>query len=197
MSNSTCIVDGCENKPARYRDKCMPHRGEDLRAKFGPSPLTKAGSREGLIRRFWEKVVVQDGCWDWTGRNKDGYGMTSLKGATVYAHRLSYEIHHGEIPDGMIIDHICFTPQCSNPDHLRMVTYKQNTEHRQGPGKDNTSGRLGVSWRSDMSKWKATVKHNGVSYHCGFFSDREDAYAAVKAKRNELFTHNDMDRKAA
>lgn len=44
----------------------------------------------------------------------------------VYVHRLSYEMHTGPIPDGLIIDHICRVPLCVNPAHLRAVTYRDN-----------------------------------------------------------------------
>lgn len=150
-----------------------------------------------VLASFWDKVVIKEGCWDWRGSKTMGYGKIGHKRGTVYAHRFSYEIHRGPIPSGMAVDHLCFTRGCANPDHLRLTSYKQNKEHRQGPGKDNTSGHLGVSWRSDIQKWKGTVKHNGKSYHLGFFTDVDEAAEVVRAKRNELFTHNDMDRRAA
>lgn len=150
-----------------------------------------------FVRHFWDKVVVQDGCWAWVGSKAGGYGKMSHNRTTAYAHRISYELCMGDIPEGMVVDHKCFTRECVNPAHLRITTYKQNTEHRQGPGRSNTSGWLGVSWRKDVRRWKGTVKHDGKAHHVGYFDDPEDAYSAVQAKRNELFTHNDLDRKAA
>jgi len=52
----------------------------------------------------------------------------------------------------------------------------------------------GVWWRPDRNKWQAQVEHNGRVYTVGSYSSIEDAAAAVKAKRLELFTHNDADR---
>jgi hypothetical protein len=51
-----------------------------------------------------------------------------------------------------------------------------------------------VWWRPDRNKWQAQVEHNGRVYTVGSYSSIEDAAAAVKAKRLELFTHNDADR---
>jgi hypothetical protein len=97
----------------------------------------------------------------------------------------------------MQIDHMCHFKGCVNPEHLRAVTPKQNTEHRFGPNPNNTSGAHGVSWRKDIQKWHATVKHENKTRHVGYFTDLEEAREAARLKRNELFTHNDKDRKAA
>ncbi|UXM90930.1 AP2 domain-containing protein [Paenarthrobacter sp. JL.01a] len=78
------------------------------------------------------------------------------------------------------------------PDRDREA--KQNAEHRAGPNKNTTSGVRGVSWRSDMRKWGATVGHEGKRIRLGHFATIAEAEAAVLAKRRELFTHNDADR---
>lgn len=68
------------------------------------------------------------GCWLWIGgiRNKGGHGSFDVDGTQVYAHRHSYERVHGLIPEGMVIDHRCRVRCCVNPDHLRVVTKRQN-----------------------------------------------------------------------
>ena len=83
------------------------------------------------IDRFTDKVLTEpnSGCWLWTASiNNMGYGVINLgKGNGVaLAHRFSYILHVGEIPDGLVLDHLCKTPICVNPKHLEAVTQKEN-----------------------------------------------------------------------
>jgi hypothetical protein len=82
--------------------------------------------------RFWQKVNKTGACWLWTASvNNRGYGVVGLPGkygGTMYAHRLSYEIHFGPIPSEMVVMHVCDTPRCVNPDHLRLGTYLENMQ---------------------------------------------------------------------
>ena len=74
------------------------------------------------------------GCWLWSGAyfkkpNQDGYGMFWM-GKTrraAFAHRVSFELHKGPIPNGLVIDHVCRVKGCVNPEHLRAVTHRTNT----------------------------------------------------------------------
>lgn len=142
---------------------------------------------------FWDKVEVDGPCWNWRGHiQPDGYGSF---GRTP-VHRISYEIANGEIPPGILIDHICHNRACVNPAHLRPVTKKQNAEHRKGANLNSGTGVRGV-WRLPNGKYKARVMHEGRSHHVGTFASLADAEAATVAKRLELFTHNEMDRQVA
>lgn len=159
----------------------------------------KAGGLESVRKpttkeRFWAKVNKTATCWNWTGSTKaNGYGTFGISpGKTQYAHRVSWEWANGPIPAQMMIDHTCFTHSCVNPAHLRLVTQKQNQENRAGQRSDNTSGYRGV--RFQAGKWLAIVYHNGQPINAGRYLTPEEANEAVMAKRNELFTHNDLDR---
>jgi len=80
--------------------------------------------------RLFEKIIPEpnSGCWLWAGSvNGDGYGKIFAFGGPRYAHRVSYEIHKGPIPQGMQIDHLCRNPACVNPDHLEAVSNRENT----------------------------------------------------------------------
>lgn len=80
------------------------------------------------LERFTSKYSLnaETGCWDWLGAVSHNYGKMHHLGQTVSAHRFSYLMFVGEIPDGMVVDHICNNKLCVNPDHLRVLTNQQN-----------------------------------------------------------------------
>jgi hypothetical protein len=83
------------------------------------------------VDSFLEKVIPEpmSGCWLWTGGSTaDGYGLMSLNGKQDRAHRLSYKIYCGEVPEGMGVLHRCDVPYCVNPDHLYVGTQQQNCQ---------------------------------------------------------------------
>lgn len=145
--------------------------------------------------RFWSKVAKGPGCWEWqAGKFDDGYGCFWSNGCTNRAHRISYVLVNGVIPDGMFIDHICHNKGCVNPDHLRPVTTKQNGEHRSGAQTNSTTGIRGVFWRPSRQKWFGAVMHNRKRHWVGTFDTAEEAAEAVREARLRIFTHSDMDK---
>lgn len=85
-----------------------------------------------IIARFAKFVQITDGCWLWTGSRtgswKGGqHGQFSLyHGEHIYAHRLSYLLFNGPIPDGRIVRHACDVGYCVRPSHLLSGTQKDN-----------------------------------------------------------------------
>jgi hypothetical protein len=79
--------------------------------------------------RFWAHVEKTDSCWNWTGAvdSNHGYGRIRIDGQRWRAHRLSWTLLAGPIPEGLVIDHICRNRRCVNPEHLRTVTAAVNS----------------------------------------------------------------------
>ena len=101
--------------------------------------LVSAGEQAGTIRRSGRASKVE------------------LMGRNIFVHRIIWEMHNGEIPDGLVIDHIdgdCLNNKISN---LRLVTQALNSRNQRKP-KNNSSGTVGVSFlspRGSNSYWKA------------------------------------------
>ncbi len=98
--------------------------------KFG---LWPGGKRiEPIEKRFWRKVRKSDNpkdCWVWLGGFfPNGYACFSIHSESIGAHRMAYELSKGPIPLTLTIDHLCFNKGCVNPDHLEVVTGKENTQ---------------------------------------------------------------------
>lgn len=83
---------------------------------------------------FWGHVQkAESGCWLWTGaRTSAGYGNLRIDGTNDYAHRVSYRLAVGPIPDGEVLDHLCRVRHCVRPDHLEPVAHAENV--RRGAG---------------------------------------------------------------
>ena len=80
--------------------------------------------KERLLSR---REIDSNGCWNYTrAKHGDGYGICFVLDQNIYAHRLSYLLFKGSIEDGLQIDHLCRNLPCFNPDHLELVTVKEN-----------------------------------------------------------------------
>lgn len=80
--------------------------------------------------RFWRYVHRRQDhqCWPWTGSVmvRGGYGQLNDRKRLLKAHRLSWELHFGAIPENLLVRHMCHNPICCNPSHLLPGTAKDN-----------------------------------------------------------------------
>lgn len=80
------------------------------------------------MNRVFDRCVMNGDCWLWTGAASHGYGRIGAFGKLWQAHRLAYTLLVADIPDGLHIDHLCFTRLCLNPDHLDPVPQLVNNQ---------------------------------------------------------------------
>lgn len=191
----SCKVPLCDSGQRIVRGMCRRHYQAWCggRLQGVQADPVKTANHLPLSCRFWAKVIRADGCWKWGGaKDRNGYGELSDKGRRIYAHRASWLINRGSIPHGKEIDHQCRVRDCVNPEHLRVVSRKQNSENRPDNVR-NTSGYRGVSWVPAARKWKAVVVNLGKTHYLGLFETAAEAGAVAASKRRELFTNSPSD----
>jgi hypothetical protein len=83
---------------------------------------------EALTKRFWNRVNrnAQHECWPWLGAQRNGYGAIKHEGKVLSCHVVSYVIHNGSIPHGLIVTHSCDNRICCNPTHLTAASFSDN-----------------------------------------------------------------------
>jgi hypothetical protein len=83
--------------------------------------------------RLWTEIEKdpRTGCWNYSGRSCNSYGALSVSGKQQYAHRVSYELTKGPIPEGCRLRRTCRNKRCVNPDHLRLTGPKKPAESKE------------------------------------------------------------------
>lgn len=129
---------------------------------FQPRPLTE---------RFWERIdrSNNDGCWSWRGgKDASGYGtlvggvLEGQSGKYLKAHRVSWELHYGPIPDGLFVLHRCDNPPCCNPKHLFLGTAGDNIRDAVAKGRTAKGERNGTRLHPERL---ARGDRNGTHLH--------------------------------
>lgn len=152
-----------------------------------------------LAERFWEKVN-KDGptarpelgpCWVWTS-TQDGHGYGAFYRGTGPrgAHRVSWELYHGEPAGALCVLHKCDTPLCVRPEHLFLGTRTDNMADKVAKGRqsrlkmqrarlrsDNKTGYKGIKQRG--RRWIAQIQPpGGTNQYIGSFADAASAARA-------------------
>jgi hypothetical protein len=110
------------------------------------------------IERFFSNVEFEpnSGCWLWSGGGVHmRYGMMAVNGKPISAHRFSYNLHKGPVPDGLEIDHLCHTPLCVNPSHLEAVTRSENNKRAYR----RSFHLMQIGWRERRTHLGKPTKH--------------------------------------
>jgi len=117
--------------------------------------------------RFWGKVDKTDGCWLWKAAiGDDGYGRFNLSGGgQIMAHRMAYKLVKGEIPEGLVIDHVCRNRGCVNPWHLEAVSQLENLLRCPGWPGHRTHCARGHKF-TESNTWLWTDKRGRVARYC-------------------------------
>lgn len=103
--------------------------------------------------RFWENVKKTKKCWLWKGgKTSGGYGAFNAANNIHGAHRYSYELHNGPIPEGLWVLHTCDNPSCVNPAHLFIGTQQENIEDMIEKGRGNFA--KGEAHYQDKLTWR-------------------------------------------
>lgn len=132
-----------------------------------------------IADRFWTKVKKTSSCWPWTAAlNPSGYGMLSggrKKDAPLRAHRISWIIHMGQIPNGMHVLHRCDNRRCVNPSHLFLGSNLDNV--RDMVKKERNA--KGVKHSETMKRFAARGDKNGTKTHPEKILKGESHFAAI------------------
>jgi len=132
-----CSFEGCDKRSTRF-GLCQPHRRQRKR---GASLKPLAGHSVAPFQRFWRRVRKTEGCWIWTGKRSNGYGVIMIDGKAMLAHRYSFVLHFGDVPVGLFVCHRCDNPPCVRPDHLFAGTCADNIADMVSKGRGHKGPR--------------------------------------------------------
>lgn len=138
-----CKVDSCE-KDSHTRGWCAAHYKRVARTGSADESNPLSGCAQTPVQRLESKstFIPISGCRLWFGAAvPKGYGVMFYQGKQQYAHRVSWHLVNGQIPDGLQILHRCDVPACINPKHLFLGTQKENIQDMLVKGRGNFTNR--------------------------------------------------------
>jgi len=119
------------------------------------------------VERFISKGLKRE-CWPWTGGTfSSRYGRFSLRGKSLLAHRVVYQLKNGAIPDGLMVMHKCNNKMCCNHHHLTVGTNSKNLMHASTSGAFavGASGRRGIWFDKKREYWIAGAYKDGKKFN--------------------------------
>lgn len=122
------------------------------------------------------------------GSGGESYDVVTIDGESHLVHRIVWEMHYGEIPPGMCIDHINGVRSDNEIGNLRVVTVTENNRNKR-LDKRNRIGIHGVYWESDRKRYKVSICDDGRWKHVGRFENLDDAIIARKNAEKKLGYH--------
>lgn len=169
MTKVSCKICGAGHYA---RGWCKSHYGRWLRH----GAPTYMPQRPNPEERFWSKVAKTETCWLWRGPARNGYGLfawrVEKRTQTTGAHRYAYQLERGEIPDGLVIDHLCRVPLCVNPAHLEPVTRGENVLRGVGTSAVNKGKTHCVNGHELVAE---NIRSNALGHRLCKSCDREKA----------------------
>lgn len=135
--------------------------------------------KDGFLYRKYTIGGQPQGKVETESSNTSGYSRVSIFGERYLLHRLIWMWHHGEIPEGMFVDHIDRNHDNNRFENLRLVNAQFNAMNRQTKDRDGLP--MGIDYRPDKSSikpYKARIKVNGKQYEIGSYATLDEAIAA-------------------
>lgn len=137
--------------------------------------------------KLYKKPVVMNdkdiGC-----HTQKGYRSYYFKGKQYIVHRTIYEMHHGKIAKGMLIDHIDGNPRNNRIENLRMVTPSENQRNCKRKS-NNKSGVTGLFWLRQNGRWRVQLNVKGKIHYLGCFRSKTEAIKVRKDAEKRLGFH--------
>lgn len=151
-------------------DDVFYYDGINLLWRVPPLASKKAGDIAGSVTNF-------------------GYRTVHYNRKRYLAHRIIWEMHNGQIPEGMEIDHINHDRLDNRIENLRLVSHAENQKN-QKTHRMNTSGVTGVHWCKSRRKWVARITVNGKHINLGGFDSKDSAVSARKNAERRFGFHS-------